>query len=274
MSFETIITRSTDRIGILTLNRPEVLNAINRTLMREVTEAVDAFVADPEVLAIVLHGSGRAFSAGFDMKESAQRNTTGIERWRQVLREDFDFIMQFWDCPKPVVAAVHGYCLAGAFELALACDITVAAEGTRFGEPEPRFGSGVICLLLPWVTGPKFAKELLLTGTDKVDASRAAAMGIVNHVVPAGSELDKAIEIARELVVAAPASVQLTKSAINRTYEAMGLRAALLQGLDHDVLIESDAGPERLEFNRLRREVGLKAALEWRDARFRKTPAE
>jgi enoyl-CoA hydratase len=273
MSFETILTRTENRVGYLTLNRPEVLNAINRTLMREVTEALAAFTADPGVLAIVLHGSGRAFSAGFDMKESAARSTTGIANWSRVLRDDFDFIFQFWECPKPVVAAVHGYCLAGGFELALSCDITVAAEGTRFGEPEPRFGSGVICLLLPWITGPKFAKELLLTGTDRVDAQRALAMGIVNHVVPAGKELEKAVEIAADLVAAAPPSVQLTKRAINRSYEAMGLREALLQGLDHDVLIESDQSPERVEFNRLRRDVGLKAALEWRDARFAK-PAE
>ena len=87
------------------------------------------------------------------------------EQWRKVLETDFDFIMQFWDCPKPTIAAVHGFCLAGAFELALACDITVAAEGTRFGEPEARFGSGIIAMLLPWVTGPKQAKELLLTGS-------------------------------------------------------------------------------------------------------------
>ena len=96
--------------------------------------------------------------------------------------------MQFWDCPKPTIAAVHGYCLGGAFEIAMSCDIAVAAAGTRFGEPEPRFGSGNICMLLPWITSPKFAKELLLTGRDDIDAERAMAMGLVNQVVPAGSE--------------------------------------------------------------------------------------
>jgi enoyl-CoA hydratase len=268
MTFETIETRIDGRIGVLTLNRPKVLNALNRQLMREVTEAVTAFKNDSAVLAIVVHGSGRAFSAGFDMKESAQRSTTGTDQWRAVLEADFDFIMQFWDCPKPTVAAVHGFCLAGAFELALACDMTVAAEGTRFGEPEARFGSGIIALLLPWHTTPKLAKELLLTGTDQVDASRALAMGIVNQVVPAGGEFDRAMALARDLAAAAPLSVQLTKRAINRTYEIMGMRQALLAALDTDVLIESTGGPERAEFNRIRREEGLKAALAWRDARF------
>lgn len=268
MTTETIETKIDGRVGVLTLNRPKVLNAINRTLMREVTEAMNAFVKDPKVLAIVVHGAGRAFSAGFDMKESAQRNTTGIDQWRAVLEADFDFIIQFWDCPKPTVAAVHGHCLAGAFELALACDISVAAEGTLFGEPEARFGSGIIALLLPWYTSPKVAKEMLMTGTDQVSAERALAMGIVNHVVPQGKELEKAMSLARDLCAAAPLSVQLTKRAINRSYEIMGMRQALLAALDTDVLIEATGGPERAEFNRLRREQGLKAALAWRDARF------
>jgi enoyl-CoA hydratase len=274
VDYQTIVVRQEDGIGFLTLNRPEVLNAINRTLMAETTHAMDGFAAAPEVAAVVVNGAGRAFSAGFDMKESATRKTTEIDQWQQVLRADFDFIMQFFDCPKPTIAAVHGYCLAGAFELALACDITVAAAGTRFGEPEARFGSGIICLLLPWVAGPKAAKELLLTGDDRVSAERALALGVVNHVVPDGSELDRAVAIAQDIRAAAPRSVQLTKRALNRTLEAMGLRTALLTGLDYDVLIEAGAGPERNEFNRLRREEGLKAAIAWRDARFRKTADE
>jgi enoyl-CoA hydratase len=269
MSFETIEVRTEDRVGIITLNRQRVLNALNRQLMEEVTKALADFVADQKILSIVLNGNGRAFSAGFDMKESAQRSTTGTDQWRAVLEDDFEFIMQFWDCPKPTVAAVHGHCLAGAFELALACDVTVAAEGTLFGEPEARFGSGIIALLLPWYTSPKIAKELLLSGTDQVDALRAQAVGIVNHVVPLGEELPKAMAIARDFAASAPLSVQLTKRAINRTYEVMGMRQALLAALDTDVLIESTGGPERAEFNRLRKEQGLKAALAWRDARFR-----
>lgn len=268
MTYETIETRIEGRIGILMFNRPKVLNAFNTRLMAETSEALRRFVADPAVLSIVVGGNGRAFSAGFDMKESAERGIAGTEQWRAVLEQDFDFIMQFWDSPKPTVAAVHGFCLAGAFELALACDITVAAEGTRFGEPEARFGSGIVALLLPWFTSPKTAKELLLTGSDQVDAARAHAMGIVNHVVPQGRELEKALAIAADLAAAAPLSVQMTKRAIHRTYEIMGMRQALLAALDTDVLIESTAGPERAEFNRIRREQGLKAALAWRDGRF------
>jgi enoyl-CoA hydratase len=256
------------RTAILALNRPNLLNAINGELMREVTRAMAEFSRDDGIGCVVLHGKGRAFSAGFDLKESAERKLDTVAEWRALLEADFDFLVQFWDCPKPVIAAVHGYCLAGAFELALACDIAIAAEGTRFGEPEVRFGSGIVAMLLPWMTTPKFAKELLLTGNDRIDASRALAMGIVNEVVPEGQHLERALAVARDITTAAPLSVQLTKRAINRTYEVMGMRQALLAALDIDVLVEAGAGPERSEFNRIRKESGLKAAVAWRDAKF------
>ena len=144
----------------------------------------------------------------------------------------------------------------------------MAAEGARFGEPEVRFGSGIVALVLPWMTGPKLAKELLLTGDDKIDAQRALAMGLVNHVVPAGAELDKAMALARDIAAAAPLSVRLTKRAINRSYEMMNMRQALLAALETDIVLESSEGAERAEFNRIRKEQGLQAALAWRDARF------
>jgi enoyl-CoA hydratase len=267
-TYETIISRKEDRIGFIAFNRPRALNALNATLLAETTRALAAHAGDEEVGAIVVHGEGRAFSAGFDLKESAARGTSGALAWREVLEHDFDFIVQFWDCPKPTIAAVHGYCLAGAFELMLACDITVAAEGTLFGEPEVRFGSGIIAMMLPWITGPKQAKELLLTGNDKVPAELALAMGIVNRVVPAQDLMATATAIAADIIAAAPLSVQLTKRAINRTYEIMGLRQALLAGLETDILLEASEGPERAEFNRIRHDQGLQAAIAWRDARF------
>lgn len=269
MTETCIKTRVDGGIAVIALDRPDVLNALNSVLMAEMTEAMKRFTAAPDVRVIVIHGNGRAFSAGFDLKESAAKNYQGLAQWRSVLEYDFNFLMQFWDCPKPVIAAVHGFCLAGAFELALSCDVTVAAEGTRFGEPEVRFGSGMVALLLPWFVSPKAAKELLLTGNDKIDARRALDLGIVNHVVPAGQEVEKAMEIARDMVAAAPLSVELTKRALNRTYEMMNMRQALLAALDTDTLIEAGAGPERTEFNRIRKEKGLKAAIEWRDARFK-----
>jgi enoyl-CoA hydratase len=117
------------------------------------------------------------------------------------------------------------------------------------------------------VAGPKAAKELLLTGDDQLSADRALALGIVNHVVPDGEEMARALGIARSMALAAPNAVRLTKLAINRSFDAMGLREALASALELDICIEAAGGPERAVFDRIRREQGLKAALEWRDQR-------
>jgi enoyl-CoA hydratase len=268
MNYETIEVGIDGRIATLTFNRPRVLNAFDPVLVRETLDAVGTLGRDDAVRAIVVRGAGRAFSAGFDLKAgAATAGQRGIAEWRSVLEADFAFIMSFWDCPKPTVAAVHGYCIGGAFELSLACDVTIAARGTRFGAPEVKFGSGAVALLLPWIAGPKAAKELLLTGDDKLDAERALALGIVNHVVEDGEEYGAALALAGTMASAAPNAVRLTKLAINRSLDAMGLRTALAQALELEIHVEASGGSERAEFDRIRREQGLQAALSWRDAR-------
>ena len=122
-----------------------------------------------------------------------------------------------------------------------------------------------MALLAPWVTGPKQAKELLLTGNDKVSAQRCYEMGILNKVSNDGEELNDALELANQIATAASKSVQMTKSALNRTYELAKMKESLIQGLEIDIQIESDLSPERVEFNRIRKNDGLKAALNWRD---------
>ena len=263
---ETLKIERRGRIAILSFNRPRVLNAFDGPLVKATTQAMAELSADENVLAIVVRGEGRAFSAGFDLKAgAATAGQRSLADWRRVLETDFAFIMTFWECQKPTIAAIHGYCIGGAFELSLACDITVAAADTRLGAPEVKFGSGAVAMLLPFVTGSKAAKEILLTGDDHLTAERALTLGIVNHVAPAGEELTKALAIAESIAAADPMAVQLSKRAINRSYEAMGMRAALAQALEADIFIEGAGGPRRAEFDRIRREQGLKAALAWRD---------
>lgn len=266
--YETIQTSTENGVGRIVLDRPKMLNAINGLLMREVTAALRGMEADRAVKAIVLSGEGRSFSAGFDLKESAEKNYVTATDWRPVLEADFEFIMQFWECRKPTISAVHGHCLAGGLELALACDITIASEDAIFGEPEVKFGSGIVALILPWIVGPKHSKDMLLTGNDKIPAGRAAEIGLVTEVVPAGQHVVRAIEKATEIATAAPLSVELTKRAINRSFDIRGMRSSLLAALDIDVIIEASGGPERSEFNRIRKEQGLKEAIAWRDARY------
>lgn len=266
--FRTLGYAVRDGAAEIVLDRPAVLNAIDAAMIADLHAALDRAEADPLVRAVIVSGAGRAFSAGFDLKASAARGPLDAEGWRQVLEADLALILRFWDCPKPTIAAVHGPCIGGAFEIALACDITIAAEDLRMGEPEVRFGSGVVALLLPWIVGAKAAREILLCGQDRIDAARALRLGLVNAVVPGGQLLEVARARAQEIRAGAEAAVRLTKRAINRSYEVMGLRAALAQALELDILIESAGGPERAEFNRIRATEGLRAAIAWREARL------
>jgi enoyl-CoA hydratase len=267
--FQNIRASCEEGVAQLTLHRPERLNALNKATLVEIHAAMDAFEADAGVRVIVLTGAGRGFSSGFDLKEQMERRPEGAAVWREVLDLDFSSTMRFWDSPKPTIAAIHGPCMAGAFEMALACDIAVCSRDAVFGEPELKFGAGIVTLLLPWVVGPKAAKDIILTGDDAIGAERALALGIVSRVVPEGEHLSTALRIARQIAVIDPDLVRDTKKALNRSYEIQGLRAALDTALDIDHAIESHGSPDKRRFMEIARAQGLKAALAWREARFK-----
>ena len=167
-----------DALAVLTLNRPEKLNAINAAMIDGLHRALDTAEADEDVRVVILAGAGRAFSSGFDLDmETGGEGRPDALAVRRALENDFRIIMRFWDCPKVTVAAVHRYCLGSAMELAVACDLTIAADDCVFGAPEVRFGSGIVAMLLPWLAGPKRAKQLLLTGEDRLPADTGAADG-------------------------------------------------------------------------------------------------
>ncbi len=256
-----VLTAREGAVAVITLDRPDKLNAITPQMTAALGRALDDIEDDDGVRAIVIEGAGRAFSAGFDLEAG---EWDSLESIRREMETDFDMILRFWDCPKPTVAALHGYCLGGALELALACDLAVAAEDTRLGEPEVRFGSGIVALLLPWITGPKQAKELLLTGNDRITAQRALEMGLVNRVVLEGQHRAAALELAREVAANDAAAVQLTKLAINRSYEVMGLRQALAQALELGIAAEASETEDSRTFNQILAKQGAKAALAWR----------
>ncbi len=268
MTCQTILFENRGSIGLLTFNRPDRLNAFNQTMVDEVNRQLDLVEKDENIRVLVVTGAGRAFSAGFDLKDARDKPWSTVADVALTLKKDFDFIMRFWHFSRPTIAAVHGYALAGACELAMACDITIAAEGTRFGEPELRFGSGIVALLMPWLSGPKKAKEFLLTGNDRIDAAEALACGLINRVVPAGEELQAALSLAHEISLNDRVKVAMTKRAINRSFEMMGMLAALDMGLDADIQIEALESPEGKQFKEISKRDGLKAALAWRDARF------
>ena len=268
--FATILYEVLDGVARITLNRPTRANALNQEMLSEIGQALDEAENDVAVRAIIVRGASGAFSSGFDLKEQMERRPTGVEQWRPILRKDFDTVMRFWHCPKPTIAAVRGPCLAGACELALACDLTIASHDAFFGEPELKFGAGIVVMILPWIVGPKIAKEIILTGADRIGAERAHAIGMINRIVPADDLDAAALELARHIAAIDPALVKDTKRAVNRALEAQGMLEALEAALQIDLAIEGAGSPDKVQFMDIARREGLKAALTWRDARFPK----
>jgi enoyl-CoA hydratase len=230
--------------------------------------ALDEMEQDADVRALIVRGAGAAFSSGFDLKEQMERRPTGVEAWGPILRRDFDTIMRFWHFPRPTIAAVRGPCLAGACELALACDITIASQDAFFGEPELKFGAGIVAMILPWVVGPKIAKEIILLGEDRIPAARAHDIGMINRVVAAEELEGAALAIAEHIAAIDPNLVKETKRAINRAFEARHMLEALEEALAIDLAVEGAGSSDKVQFMEIARRDGLKAALVWRDARF------
>jgi len=252
----------------ITLNRPEKLNALNGAVLEGLNAALDRSIADDDVKVVVLTGAGeRAFSAGYDLSAEAAHAEIPAHTWHEVLGTDIDATMRVWSLPKPTIAAVHGYCLAGGCELAMACDMIVTGESGQFGEPEIRYGSGPVTLLMPFILGQKKTSELLFTG-DMIDAAAAERAGLVNRVVP-DDQVESEVEgLVRKIAPTPLPVLRLTKIALTRAYEAMGLQEAVKMNLDLSSMLNAADTPEQREFMDIVKSQGLKAALAWRDARY------
>jgi enoyl-CoA hydratase len=251
----------------ITLNRPDKLNAISHELRDALSAALTRAEADDDVRVVVLTGAGRAFCAGYDLSQEAGGSFASAEAWRRELAADVDVTMQLWRLAKPTIGLVRGWCLAGGMETAMACDLLVCTPDARFGEPEIRYGSGPVALLMPYVLGQRLTRELLLTG-DTIDADQALRVGLVNRVVPA-EEIEA--EVSRLVARIAPTPLpvlKLTKLALNRAYLCMGLAEAVEANLDLSALLNSAGTPEQEQFDTIVRTEGLRAALAWRDQRY------
>jgi len=266
--YQTIRLERSEVVAILTLARPERLNAIDKRMLSELQHALDAVERDNGLRVLVVKGAGGNFSSGFDLKEQMETRPSGFEIWREILDRDFSTVMRFWHLKKPTIAAVQGYCLAAGCELALACDITIAAEDAIFGEPELKFGAGIVVMILPWLVGPKRAKEIILTGADRISAPEAARIGLINRVVASDQVDSAALALARHIAVIDSSLVQQTKLAINQSFEKMGLVDALNVALDIDLAIEGRGSDDKRAFMEIARKEGLRKAIAWRDARF------
>ncbi|MDF3310130.1 enoyl-CoA hydratase [Rhodococcus sp. T2V] len=214
--FETILLERKGRVGIITLNRPKALNALNSELMREVVSAVEELEKDSEIGAILITGSDRAFAAGADIKEMQPKS------YMDVYLDDF---FAAWDrlaaARKPIVAAVAGYALGGGCELAMLCDILIAADTAKFGQPEIKLG------VIPGIGGSQRltravgkakAMELCLTGRN-MDAEEAERAGLVSRIVPAADLMDEALQTATTIAEMSLPVAMMAKEAVNRSFE-------------------------------------------------------
>lgn len=268
MDREFITYDKDDRVATITFNAPKRFNAFNATMKAEFLEALAEAEADDGVRVIVVTGAGdRAFSTGYDLNDSVGITPGSVGEWRTRLEEDYDFTYSVWKCPKPVIARIHGHCLAGALEFAQMCDVRYCADDAKFGVVESRFSAGVVTLVMPWIIGAR-ARELIFTG-DTIGAEEALRMGLVNRVFPKDRLDEEVGKIARRMALIAADCLMWNKRALNNTMEAMGFQTAMRYGLEACTMLDATSTPEHAEFSAVRRERGVKEALKWRDAQFR-----
>jgi len=272
VTFQSLSVEVRDRVAYLTLERPNKLNALTVALMDELLLAAKAAEADDGVGCLVLQGAGRSFCSGWDLTPPTGSGATGHGARPPAeitLREDLNDLTArsgrwatLWTLTKPIIAKVHGHCLAGGTDMALHCDLIVAAEDASFGFPAVRSMGSPSTHMWTYLVGPQWAKRMLLTG-ESIDGRTAERIGLVTQAVPP-AELDAAVHALATSIARVPYDLLAqNKSICNKAIELMG--RTLLQELAR----ESDAmvhqSPAAQEFARIAKRDGLKAALAWQN---------
>lgn len=270
----TIVTYAVDeRVGIVSMNRGDKLNAISGELKKALVERLHEADRDPATSVVVLRAEGRSFGAGYDISPNPARAARkgNALAWHESLTDDVALEMTPWDMKKPVIASVQGHCLGGSCELAMMCDITIAADDALFGEPEIRFSNVGPALIMPFIIGFKRAREILYMG-DPIDAPTALAYGMVNRVVPRAELHAATMKFAKRMAQMSPESLYATKLAINRGADAAGFRNAIRAGLDVLAPLYAATTEVGKKFDEIREKEGLGAALRWRASQFTEAP--
>jgi enoyl-CoA hydratase/carnithine racemase len=273
MPDQQVLYETDGKVGIVTLNRPNKLNALSMELRLEMERVLRAADDEAGTSVIVLRSEGRSFCVGFDVGGGGHDPSKvpwrhDALRYHQRLGISLRCLMTPWTLRKPVIASVQGHCLGGGCELAMFCDLTIAADNAVFGEPEILFSHIGPGFPMPWIIGHKRARELLYSG-DTIDARTALAWGMVNRVVPLADLPAATMKRARRLALIAPEALVAAKLAVNRAGEAAGMRNALQSGVDICAPLYAATTEVGKQFEDIRSEKGLKAALEWRRAQFK-----
>jgi enoyl-CoA hydratase len=273
MSYQYILYEPSDGIGRVTLNRPEKLNALSVDLQEELLDCLQQADDDRDIRVMTLRANGRAFSSGYDISgpatpeaaERAQERRDNIRSDIHGMKQTPNRWAQVWNLSKPVIAGVHGYCVAGGTDLALHCDIIIAAEDAQIGFPAVRSMGAPPTHMWTYLVGPQWAKWFLLTG-ESVSGKKAEEIGLVWKSVPR-DDLDGEVEdLAQKMAKIPWELLAANKSISNKALELMG--RTTLQQLAAEVDAIAHQAPVVKEFNRIAREEGIKSALEWRDRPF------
>ena len=269
---ELLVKYETDeKVGIITLNRPTKLNALSKELRVQLVDAFCKADDDPATCVVILRGEGRSFCVGYDItggdpgKETWKHDAL---KWHENLHESLALELMPWDMKKPVIASVQGHALGGGCELAMLCDITIAASDASFGEPEVRFSNLGPAIVMPWLIGFKKARELLYMG-DSINAEEALRLGMINKVVPVDELRVATLIFAKRMTLISPEALYAGKLSINRGAEAAGFRNALNVGIDVVAPLYAAKTALGVKFDEIRKKDGLGAALKWRAAQFK-----
>lgn len=266
MSAELVLYEAKDHVAVVTLNRPEKRNALNRAIWAQLDAAFMKADADPDVRVIVLASNGPVFSAGADI--AGGEDPTEPLPWLEYHQKHHKRQFAMWASNKVIIAALQGPAIGRGLEIALWCDMIVASEDARLGQPEVREG-WVLWSVVPWLAGPQKAKLFMMSG-DMISAKEAEDMGLVTKVVPAGKAKEEALKLARRLSHVPPIAARTVKQMVNLTYETMGIRSQQAQGAAMSALAAGMSNEERgtVEIERIRHEKGFKESVRFRDAPF------
>ena len=268
MTYQTLLLEHDGPISWIILNRPHRLNAMSDELLTELGAALEELRTSGGPV-IGIRGNGRAFSTGYDI--SSDSDEVGGAAERDItddlhrLEGNIELFFKIWDHPKPVIAAVHGYCLAGATQLCVFTDLTIVAEDAQIGLPSIPIGGGYITPLWTPLVGPKRAKQMSFVAGSKIDGTTAADWGWANYAVPEEELLDDVRALADEMSKIPPAILRVKKMAINRVWDVMGFRTIAPMGAESDALLHFSQPVK--EMGGMIVDQGLKEAIRRFDAR-------
>lgn len=270
MAEEVALYETDGNVAVITMNRPDKRNALSGALKDRLVALFRRAEADDDVAVVVLRGAGRSFCAGADISPDPtkeDRKGDALKAHAHHLRT-LDFHLTPWQLAKPVVASIQGHAMGAGCELAMMCDISIAADTAVLGEPEIRFASIGSAVIMPWIVGHKRARQLLYLG-DTITAQRAEQIGMVNLVVPEADLAAETMKFARRLALVGRETLSAIKMAVNRGIEAQGFHDALKSGVATVAMIHTSKIESDRRFYDKVAEQGPAAAFRWRNAQFR-----